>query len=128
MKAIRPTAATLLIAAALVGGCAGDRVVAPAETRGGTLTDWYSHKTLYTFDTDPTNPARSMCNAECAVKWPPFRPAAGDRARGDYTIIKRDDGSSQWAYQGKPLYFFAGDQKTGDKTGEGVGGVWHVAK
>ena len=128
MKAIRPTAATLLIAAALVGGCAGDRVVAPAETRGGMLTDWYSHKTLYTFDTDPTSPSRSMCNAECAVKWPPFRPAAGDRSRGDYTIIKRDDGSSQWAYQGKPLYFFAGDQKTGDKAGDGVGGVWRVAK
>jgi predicted lipoprotein with Yx(FWY)xxD motif len=29
---------------------------------------------------------------------------------------------------GKPLYLFVGDQKTGDKTGDGVGGVWRVVK
>ena len=25
-----------------------------------------------------------------------------------------------------PLYFYAGDKKNGDKTGDGKGGVWHV--
>ena len=118
----------LVLAAAFAGGCASDRVVAPAEMRGGVMTDWYSHKTLYTFDKDTTNPTRSTCNAECAVRWPPFRPAEGDRARGDWTTFKRDDGSLQWAYMGKPIYFFAGDQKTGDKTGDGVGGAWRVVK
>ena len=33
-----------------------------------------------------------------------------------------------WAYDGKPLYYFVKDTKAGDVTGEGVGGVWHVAK
>jgi predicted lipoprotein with Yx(FWY)xxD motif len=77
--------------------------------RGGVLTDAYSHKTLYTFDKDSTTPPRSACNAECTVKWPPFRPSAGERDIRDFTIIKRDDGSPQWAYMGKPLYTFVGD-------------------
>ena len=127
MKAIRPTGAALLIAATL-GGCVGDRIVAPAETRGGMLTDWYSHKTLYTFDKDTADPTRSTCNADCAVKWPPFRPNEGERAVRDYTIFKRDDGSRQWAYKGKPLYFYVGDTKVGDKSGDGANGVWHVVK
>jgi predicted lipoprotein with Yx(FWY)xxD motif len=118
----------LALAAALAGGCVGDRIVAPAEMRGGALTDWYAHKVLYTFDRDSTDPTRSTCNGECALRWPPFRPNAGERAVRDYTIFKRDDGSLQWAYKAKPLYFFAGDSKPGDRNGDGVNGVWHVVK
>jgi predicted lipoprotein with Yx(FWY)xxD motif len=125
---IRYAALILACTAALLAGCAGDRMVAPAEMRGGVMTDWYGHKTLYTFDRDTTNPVQSNCNAECAVRWPPFRPNDSERARGDWTIFKRADGSPQWAYQGKPVYFFAGDQKTGDKNGDGVNGVWRVLK
>jgi predicted lipoprotein with Yx(FWY)xxD motif len=116
------------LAAAVAGGCAADRVVAPAETRSGVLTDWYAHKTLYTYDKDSTNPTQSACDAECAMKWPPYRPREGERAVRGYTVFKRTDGSLQWAYNGKPLYFYAGDQKVGDKSGDGVGGVWHAAK
>ncbi len=125
---IRFAALMLACCAALLAGCAGDRMVAPAEMRGGVMTDWYGHKTLYTFDRDTANPVTSNCNAECAVRWPPFRPSEGDRARGDWTIFKRADGSSQWAYMNKPVYFFAGDQKTGDKNGDGVNGVWQTLK
>ena len=32
------------------------------------------------------------------------------------------------AYKGKPLYTFVGDQKTGDKTGDGAGGAWQAVK
>ena len=35
---------------------------------------------------------------------------------------------SQWAYKGKPLYFFAGDAKAGDVNGDKQGGVWHVIR
>jgi predicted lipoprotein with Yx(FWY)xxD motif len=24
------------------------------------------------------------------------------------------------------LYFYSGDKKKGDKTGDGIGGVWHI--
>ena len=34
---------------------------------------------------------------------------------------------SKRAYRGKPVYLWAKDQKPGDKTGDGVNKVWHVA-
>jgi predicted lipoprotein with Yx(FWY)xxD motif len=128
MKHVRFAVGSLTVCLALLAGCAGDRVVAPGEMRGGVMTDWYAHKTLYTFDRDTANPPVSNCTGECLVRWPPFRPAEGDRARGDWAVFKRGDGSLQWAYQGKPVYFFAGDQKTGDRAGDGVNGVWRVLK
>jgi predicted lipoprotein with Yx(FWY)xxD motif len=51
-----------------------------------------------------------------------------DRASGDYSVVTRDDGSKQWAYRGKPLYFWSKDAKPGDTTGDGVKGVWRVAR
>ena len=32
----------------------------------------------------------------------------------------------QWAVKGKPLYYFAGDAKPGERNGDGSGGTWHV--
>jgi predicted lipoprotein with Yx(FWY)xxD motif len=129
MTKLRPLTPILLLGAAVAGGCAGDRPMAPTEMRGGMMTDWYEHRTLYTFDRDSTNPPSSACtSAYCTWQWPPFRPLPGDRPMGDLTIFKNADGSQQWAYKGKPLYFYVGDQKTGDKTGDGRNGVWHVVK
>jgi predicted lipoprotein with Yx(FWY)xxD motif len=54
--------------------------------------------------------------------------ADGDAASGDWSVVTRDDGKKQWAMKGKPLYFWAKDGKPGDKTGDGVLGVWHSAK
>jgi predicted lipoprotein with Yx(FWY)xxD motif len=84
--------------------------------------------TLYTFDKDAAGSGKSMCNGPCTANWPPLAAAAGDTASGDYSIITRDDGAKQWARKGKPLYFWAKDQKAGDKTGDGFNGVWQVAK
>jgi predicted lipoprotein with Yx(FWY)xxD motif len=42
-------------------------------------------------------------------------------------VITRDDGTKQWAYKGKPLYYFSMDKAAGDKAGDGRGMVWHVA-
>ena len=83
-------------------------------------------KTLYTFDKDP--PGKSVCNGDCAAEWPPF--AAADGVEPDdpaYTIITRDDGGKQWAYNGKPLYTRSFD-KGDEASGEGkMDGAWHVA-
>ncbi|MCF2905924.1 hypothetical protein L0666_13070 [Octadecabacter sp. CECT 8868] len=81
--------------------------------------------TLYTFDNDTAN--TSNCYDGCASSWPPFLGQAG-ATRDGLTLIERRDGSQQWAKDGEPLYFWAGDQNPGDKTGDGVGGVWHVAE
>ena len=43
------------------------------------------------------------------------------------TIITRDDGTKQLAYNARPLYCFAADTASGQTGGDGVGGVWHIA-
>ena len=43
-----------------------------------------------------------------------------------WATVKRKDGRVQSTYDGKPLYFYSGDKKKGDKTGDGIGGVWHI--
>ena len=84
--------------------------------------------TLYTFDKDSAGV--SACYDDCATKWPPFLGAEADMAKmGEgWTLVDRTDGSKQWAYDGKPVYFFMADKAKGDMMGEGMGGVWHVIK
>ncbi|GAA5166070.1 hypothetical protein [Viridibacterium curvum] len=81
-------------------------------------------RTLYTFDKDAAG--KSNCNGACLTAWPAFAVANPAAADADFTIIKRDDGSSQWAFKGQPLYFFVGDAQPGDVNGDKSGGVWHV--
>lgn len=100
---------------------------APVKASGGVLVG-SNDMTLYTFDKDVANSGKSVCNDKCATNWPPLMAAAGDMASGDYSVVTRDDGSKQWAQKGKPLYYWIKDQKPGDMTGDGVGGVWKVAK
>jgi predicted lipoprotein with Yx(FWY)xxD motif len=106
-------------------GLACSAFAAPAKIEGGMLTGT-GGMTLYTFDKDSTG--KSACNGPCATNWPPLMATDADRADGGYTVITRDDGKKQWAYKDKPLYYWAKDQKAGDKTGDGVNGSWHVAK
>ena len=42
--------------------------------------------------------------------------------------ITRDDGTMQVTYNGLPLYRFANDTAAGQTNGEGVAGLWSVAK
>jgi predicted lipoprotein with Yx(FWY)xxD motif len=53
---------------------------------------------------------------------------ANAKSEGEWTLVERKDGSKMWAYESKPLYTYIEDKKAGDVTGDGVGGVWHVAK
>lgn len=119
---------TSLLAAALIttlfAGVASAQM-APAKMEGGMLVG-SNGMTLYTFDKD--GGGKSACNGPCAGNWPPLMAKDGDKASGDWSIIARDDGSKQWAYKSKPLYFWAKDQKAGDKTGDGFNGVWRVAQ
>ncbi|WP_022980022.1 hypothetical protein [Ideonella sp. B508-1] len=100
---------------------------APAMAMDGVLVD-AGHMTLYTFDQDSAGSGKSSCNGPCAANWPPLLAPAGAAAQGDWTLVMREDGTAQWAYMGRPLYRWAKDQKPGDRTGDGVKGVWHLAK
>ena len=112
---------TLCAALALPGVALADH----AMVKDGMLVD-HAGMTLYTFDKD--SGGKSMCNGECATNWPPLKANAGESAKDKWTQVTRDDGSMQWAYDGKPLYTFIKDKKAGDKTGDGMKDVWHVAK
>jgi predicted lipoprotein with Yx(FWY)xxD motif len=81
--------------------------------------------TLYIFDKDTAG--KSNCNGECAVKWPPLMAEADAEDEGDFTVVTRDDGTKMWAHEGMPLYYWYEDTQPGDISGDGVGGVWHLA-
>jgi len=111
---------------ALLAGCAS-MSGAPTKVSDGVLTG-PNGMSLYTFDRDSAGSGKSVCNGPCATNWPPLMAGNMDTASGDYSIITRDDGSKQWAFKGKPLYFWVKDMKPGDKTGDGFNKVWQLAK
>ncbi len=80
--------------------------------------------TLYTFDNDSAG--KSTCYDNCAKNWPPYIAAAGEAMPDGWTRVARDDGTEQWALDGKPLYFYVEDMAAGDVNGDGKGDVWHV--
>ena len=80
--------------------------------------------TLYIFDKDASGV--SSCYDDCAKKWPPYLAKGGEKMGEGWATVKRKDGSNQWTYDKKPLYFYADDKKMGDKAGDGLFNVWHV--
>lgn len=121
---------TMLIAIGLVSALCGSAFAAePAkmvDTKMGKALADEKGMVLYTFDKDAKG--KSNCDAGCLKKWPAFYAAAGAKAEGEWSLVKAADGKEMWAYEGKPLYTYAGDKKAGDTSGDGVGGVWHLAK
>jgi len=137
MKALLSAVAALGLTAgaALADTPAASQDAAPAATPGVVTTqpfpggmvmaDIMGH-TLYTSDRD-TKPGKSTCDANCARDWKPLPAAWMAKGEGDWSVLTRDDGTKQWAYQGKPLYTFAGDHKAGDTNGDGFDGQWRAA-
>jgi len=121
-------AATVLLASAATAA----EPAKTAETSLGTVFVDPNGMTLYTFDKDTRGAAASACVDQCIVNWPPLLAPADAAAEGPWTLVdvKTADGAMarMWAYDGAPLYLFINDAKAGDVAGEGVGGVWHVAK
>jgi predicted lipoprotein with Yx(FWY)xxD motif len=116
----------LTLSASLFAGCAS-MAAGPAKVSDGVLTG-PNGMTLYTFDRDTAGSGKSVCNGPCATNWPPLMAGDMDQAGGDYSVITRDDGKKQWAFKGKPLYFWAKDMKPGDRTGDGFNKVWQLAR
>ncbi len=116
-------AALLLLAAGAAQ--AADPAMTGQTSKGDALVD-AKGMTLYVFDKDTDG--ASACYDKCAVNWPPLMAMDGAAAGAHYSIVSRKDGGKQWAYKGKPLYLWIKDTKPGDVTGDGVQGVWHLAK
>jgi len=102
-----------------------------SETSAGSALAGDGGMTLYTFDNDTGG--ESSCYDSCATNWPPLlveggaEPTAGEGVTGDIGVTARTDSTVQVTYDGLPLYYFANDSAPGDATGDGVGGVWHIA-
>ena len=116
---------------------AGPTTTAAQETSGATVAVANSSlgdvlvdadgRTLYAFTKDQGD--QSACSGECAANWPALTgtATAGTGAEaGLLSTATQANGSSQVTYDGKPLYYFAGDAKPGDTNGQGVGNVWFV--
>ena len=106
--------------------------VAVADSALGRILVDGAGRTLYLFEKDTST--ASTCDTACASFWPPFTtagtPLAGEGASaGEVGTTKRADGQTEVTYNGHPLYYYVGDSKPGDTTGQGLdlfGAEWDV--
>jgi predicted lipoprotein with Yx(FWY)xxD motif len=124
---MRPALRLACLAAALALSACASMVPGAAKVADGVFVG-SNGMTLYTFDRDAMGSGKSACNGPCATNWPPLMASAGDTGNGDWTVLARDDGSRQWAYKGKPVYFWSKDSKPGDRTGDGFNNAWRLAR
>ena len=123
-----PVMAAGMILAGLVpaGQAAGMFTVGTASTSLGTVLVGSTAMTLYTHAGDTSS--KSTCTGGCLSAWPALtvpaggQPTAGPGVTGHLGTFVRPEGATQVTYNGLPLYYWEGDQKPGDVTGQGVGG------
>jgi len=96
---------------------------------GSVLTD-KDGKTLYFFSSDAAG--APTCTGGCETTWPLYYSADASTDlnlnKAEVGEVTRADGRKQSTYRGYPLYYFAGDAAKGEIKGDGVGGIWFVAK
>jgi predicted lipoprotein with Yx(FWY)xxD motif len=107
------------------------QIVAKESTFGRVLFD-ANRQVVYVFEIDRAN--RSNCTSEdCVEAWPPVLtrepPSAGEGADARLLgTIRRNDGSLQVTYNGRPLYFYE-HEAPGEIKCHNVdlhGGLWWV--
>ena len=119
-KAAPSTAGTAAATVALAPSKFGEILV---DGRGRTLYDFVADKTT-----------ASTCYGACASVWPPLTvsgtPQAGPQIRASLLgTTRRTDGTTEVTYNSRPLYYYAGDTKSGSTTGQEIsqfGAPWYV--
>jgi predicted lipoprotein with Yx(FWY)xxD motif len=98
------------------------------KTENGMLVSM-NNMTVYTFDGDQVGSGRSSCYADCEINWPPLLVDQNATSYGDYSILTRDDGKKQFAYKGKPLYYYRLDNKPDETNGNNLAnGAWRIVR
>jgi predicted lipoprotein with Yx(FWY)xxD motif len=125
-------AAGVLVAACSSSGGAGATASTPASAPAsgsvtieahsgplGTFLTDSSGKSLYMFASDTST--KSSCTGQCLTYWPPLDGAAkaGSGITGSKLGTINAGGAKQITYGGHPLYYYAGDSKAGDTSGQG---------
>lgn len=78
---------------------------------------------LYVYDNDA--PGVSNCSGGCALKWPPLLARRNATPVGQWTLVMRERGRKQWAYQGRPVYRFIHGSRS-KVMGEEADERWHL--
>jgi predicted lipoprotein with Yx(FWY)xxD motif len=131
--------ATLLVSACTSGAAAnpastavpavaspvtGATVSAATAPSFGAILTGPDGRTLYTHTGDSMN--ASTCTGECLTEWPPLtipagqKPTAGEGVTGTLGWFSGPGGTWWVTYGGMPLYYWKGDTKPGDVTGQGI--------
>lgn len=96
-------------------------------------------RTLYYYQDDEGEEAGYQCDEACSENFPPlvvsnrfFVEDAG-RTQSDLNAIDRLADSRrasrvQVSHEGRPLYYWSRDTRPGDVTGDGIAGLWRVAR
>ncbi len=126
------SAIALLLAGGSAQAAMSKRVVKKANNAalGKTILVNLRGLTLYSLSAE-TN-GKFICKRGCLVDWRPLYVAKGVKPTGPVKLgaIKRpDNGRRQVTFEGRPLYTFDEDAKTGDVKGQGIRdvGVWRAA-
>ena len=105
------------------GAAARGTTVKVAKSRLGRILVDSRGITLYDFVADKHG--RSSCYGACEAYWPPLltkgKPHADPGVRASLLgTTKRKDGKLEVTYNHHPLYYFIGDRKPGQATGQGL--------
>jgi predicted lipoprotein with Yx(FWY)xxD motif len=142
LLALGPVAAAVAIAGCGGGSSTPSSGATPSARSGASITLSHSKlgsfltdgngRTLYLFEADKTS--ASSCYSTCASLWPPLKSTGAVRTASpvlasELGTTKRTDGTTEVTYHGHPLYYYAGDSKPGDTTGQALnqfGAKWYV--
>ena len=94
------------------------------STPAGDVLTTPDGMTVYIYDKEATGSA--SCYGACAEDWPPVLAPADAKPFGEFSLVKRIDGTRQWAHRGKPLHLYHEDQAPGDAKGDNFEGFWHA--
>lgn len=139
------------VALLAAGGASAAKAVAKAGppvsvqmTEDGPVFATLAGMTLYSWAKEDTTPGKAQCGNErhsstrivtgeviplpaadkrrsCLQKWSPLLADANASPQGPWSLITRDGGARQWAYEGHPLYSSVKDRRPGDVNGLGFG-------
>ncbi len=130
----------IILGILILGGCNDDENTDPPDlesinkTSGDYLVDG-NNQSLYIFTLDVNG--SNNCSGNCLDLWPVFYEDNLNLGPGlsseDFGEIVLTDGTKQVTYLGWPLYYYspAGDgnlETPGSTSGDGVNGVWFLAK
>lgn len=114
------------------GEPASEVAITIAHTSAGIALAGPDGKTLYILTNDQ-NGTSSCTTGPCSRAWPALVSNPADLQiapgiTGTFGITIWADGTQQVTHNGQPLYFYSKDGAAGDARGEGVAGVWCIAR